>query len=51
MDITRYAPWKGVMLSLAPLVPASYLFGPVLGQAAAFAAAATAMVWAAHRRV
>lgn len=51
MTLMRYAPWKGVLLTLAPLIPASYLFGPIVGQATAFAAAAAAMIWAASRRV
>ena len=51
MNAMRYAPWKGILLTLAPLVPASLLVGPVAGQAAAFGAAAIAMVWAASARV
>jgi len=50
MNVIRYAPWKGVMLTLAPLVPASLVFGPIIGQATAFAGAATAMIWAANAR-
>ncbi|MEM7442770.1 MAG: hypothetical protein AAF414_05490 [Pseudomonadota bacterium] len=51
MTVTRYAPWKGIALTLAPLLPASLLFGPTAGQAVAFAGAGLAMFWAASARV
>ena len=51
MSMMQYAPWKGIVLTLAPLLPASFLLGPVAGQGVAFAAAAAAMIWAIGRRV
>ena len=50
MTVTRYAPWKGIMLTMAPLLPASYIFGATIGQALAFAGAGLAMIWAASAR-